>query len=245
MSMTVTCPDCDKTLKVKDDAAGKKVRCPACSTVLQIPAKSKDADDDFLDDLEEAAPSKKRKRRSEDDFDDDEPVASPRTRKSTKKKSGRTKSGGTNWVLIGGLTGGGLILVLFVAMLVAAIGQAKKNLPNQGAQLANWPTFKHPMGFIQADMPGTPILNVKQSQNGSQTYSLLQPKFEMSLVAIPLPDAAKAAIASNPAAIDLMFNEMEAKAPQQKPGAKVLASSRLTSRSTRGLEMKIGFQGTH
>jgi hypothetical protein len=37
MSINVVC-DCGKTLKVKDDAAGKKIKCPACQTVLVVPA---------------------------------------------------------------------------------------------------------------------------------------------------------------------------------------------------------------
>jgi phage FluMu protein Com len=37
MSINVVC-DCGKTLKVKDDAAGKKIKCPACQTVLTVPA---------------------------------------------------------------------------------------------------------------------------------------------------------------------------------------------------------------
>ena len=35
--------ECGKVLKVKDEAAGKRVRCPACSTVVQVPAPAKPA----------------------------------------------------------------------------------------------------------------------------------------------------------------------------------------------------------
>ncbi len=84
MSLSVTCPDCDKTLRVKDELAGKKVRCPGCSTVIPIPAKELEADDDveFLDDLEEPTPSKRKRRVLEDDLDDDddEPVSRSRSR---------------------------------------------------------------------------------------------------------------------------------------------------------------------
>jgi len=37
--ITFKCP-CGKALKVKDDAAGKRVRCPACSEVIEVPAPS-------------------------------------------------------------------------------------------------------------------------------------------------------------------------------------------------------------
>lgn len=38
MPISVTCKGCGKTLKAKDTLAGKKVKCPGCSTALTIPA---------------------------------------------------------------------------------------------------------------------------------------------------------------------------------------------------------------
>ena len=38
MPIQVVCPNCDKTYKVKDEAAGKKLRCKTCETVIPIPA---------------------------------------------------------------------------------------------------------------------------------------------------------------------------------------------------------------
>ncbi len=35
--MLVQCTQCNKTLKVPDTAAGKRIRCPACSTVVDVP----------------------------------------------------------------------------------------------------------------------------------------------------------------------------------------------------------------
>ena len=35
--MIVQCSQCSKTLKVPDTAAGKRVRCPACSGVVEVP----------------------------------------------------------------------------------------------------------------------------------------------------------------------------------------------------------------
>lgn len=37
MSIPVTCESCEKTVKVKDELAGKRVRCPGCRQPLQIP----------------------------------------------------------------------------------------------------------------------------------------------------------------------------------------------------------------
>src|SRR5438876_807963 len=33
----VTCPACDKKLKVNDDVAGKKIRCPGCKEAFAVP----------------------------------------------------------------------------------------------------------------------------------------------------------------------------------------------------------------
>jgi predicted Zn finger-like uncharacterized protein len=34
--MQILCPECDKKLKVADDLAGKKVRCPGCKTTIPV-----------------------------------------------------------------------------------------------------------------------------------------------------------------------------------------------------------------
>ncbi|MBC7967605.1 MAG: hypothetical protein H7Z17_16955 [Fuerstia sp.] len=36
--MIVTCPNCRKTLKAPDGAAGKKIRCPGCLEIIAVPA---------------------------------------------------------------------------------------------------------------------------------------------------------------------------------------------------------------
>ena len=35
--ISFTCPACNKQLKIKDELAGKRVRCPGCATVLPVP----------------------------------------------------------------------------------------------------------------------------------------------------------------------------------------------------------------
>ena len=44
MSIRVSCDSCGKQLKVRDEAAGKRVKCPDCGSVVQIPEP-----DDVLD----------------------------------------------------------------------------------------------------------------------------------------------------------------------------------------------------
>ena len=246
MSLTVSCPDCDKKLKVKDEAAGKKIRCPGCSKVFAVPTKSID-DDDFMNGLNDAVKSKKKRSSADEDTEEDDDVKpAPRARKSVKgnsKKSGRKSSSGSSGLLVRGLVGGlvGLAVLLFLGMLFAAVNQARKAAANRAT--ANWIAFKHPTGSAQVDMPGTPSFNAAQSTNGAQTYSLMQTYYQMSLTAIPLPDAAQMAIATNPATVDLMFAEMESKTPQQMPGSRLIASRRIQSASVPALELKIDLKG--
>ena len=38
MAISLSCPSCDKTLKVKDELAGRKVKCPGCGEAVPVPA---------------------------------------------------------------------------------------------------------------------------------------------------------------------------------------------------------------
>lgn len=65
MSILVNCGACGRELRAKDDAAGKKAKCPGCQAIIQIPVAEKFADeaegdgdlrnlpvDEFADDLQ-------------------------------------------------------------------------------------------------------------------------------------------------------------------------------------------------
>lgn len=41
MPISVSCPGCEKTLKAKDELAGRRVKCPACGEVVTIPSNSR------------------------------------------------------------------------------------------------------------------------------------------------------------------------------------------------------------
>ncbi|MDB5341148.1 MAG: hypothetical protein JWN70_6767 [Planctomycetaceae bacterium] len=97
--------ECDKKLKVKDEAAGKKVRCPGCSGIVAVPKPAEpevDELEDFDDDFEVHKPKKKRKPDVDDDLDfgDDElddlgdelPVRSKSSGKNSKKGKAKTRS---------------------------------------------------------------------------------------------------------------------------------------------------------
>ena len=37
MPIEVSCAECDKELRVKDELAGKKIKCPGCAAVIAVP----------------------------------------------------------------------------------------------------------------------------------------------------------------------------------------------------------------
>ena len=108
----ITCA-CGRSLKLKDEMAGKRVRCPDCSDTLNVPAA--DAEDDFLADIsgEEDAPSA------------DLPQSRSRSKKSSAKTLKKTSAKKSRRSDGSGITFkklfGGLSLLMGVAMLVGFI----------------------------------------------------------------------------------------------------------------------------
>jgi len=94
MPISIACPHCDWTGKVKDDLAGKNGKCPTCGEVVPIPKRSapppvrgkKAADPDVVDDANifddtqvvEDEPRPKSKRPARRDDEDDRPPRSHR-----------------------------------------------------------------------------------------------------------------------------------------------------------------------
>ena len=50
MTISVNCPECGKTLKAKESAAGKKAKCPSCGGAIQIPDVVEAVDAESVDD---------------------------------------------------------------------------------------------------------------------------------------------------------------------------------------------------
>ena len=49
MPLTVTC-DCGRTLRLKEELAGRKVRCPSCAGALTVPEpESEEAEEEILE----------------------------------------------------------------------------------------------------------------------------------------------------------------------------------------------------
>ena len=79
---------CGKAFRVKDEFAGKKIRCTACKQVVVVPApqpepmsEDEDASNFLLEEGPPPAPTPSTNRRREDPDDDDEPPTPPRKRR--------------------------------------------------------------------------------------------------------------------------------------------------------------------
>src|SRR5438045_1605084 len=121
MPIAVACPSCHARLKVGDQFAGRKVRCPKCSGVIPV---SEDEEEtgvtakagaaSGLNGVGAAGAAKSRSRLPDDEeprvrkktrpVDDEEDLDEDRPRKKKKKQK-------SNGMLIGLLAGGGLLLI--------------------------------------------------------------------------------------------------------------------------------------
>jgi hypothetical protein len=101
MSITVSCPSCERTLRVPEKLLGQRVKCPACQETFTAsegggasagvkkspsgargPAPSEE--------YEEEAPAPRRRRRDEEDYDDDYEDRPRRRRGGMKPHRGST-----------------------------------------------------------------------------------------------------------------------------------------------------------
>ena len=116
MPIPVKCA-CGKTLSLKDELAGKKVKCPACQKLLSVPTpkvpeESPDEpwnldDSDFEDESEEAPAKSRSSKKSASSG------AKPRKGKAKGKKS----SGNQRGLLIGLAAGGGLLVAALLTWM--------------------------------------------------------------------------------------------------------------------------------
>lgn len=91
MSIAVTC-SCGKRLRVGDDHAGRKIRCPGCDKVLRVPDEAEEDDRDEPDDRVRAGrpAAKKAARPSRDDDEGDSGEVDVRARRRARKKPKRS-----------------------------------------------------------------------------------------------------------------------------------------------------------
>jgi predicted Zn finger-like uncharacterized protein len=65
MAITLSCPSCKNRLKVKDELAGRKVKCPKCKEVTRVPELDEsDVKPPPIEEDEAAPPVQKKKKKS-------------------------------------------------------------------------------------------------------------------------------------------------------------------------------------
>jgi predicted Zn finger-like uncharacterized protein len=104
MSLSISCPSCEKTLRVPESLLGQAVKCPSCAhnftapESLEEPAPRRVVAEPIEEYEEEPRPSKRRPRDDDhDDYDDE-----PRPRRRRNEKPGKVQAIGI-MVLIGGI----------------------------------------------------------------------------------------------------------------------------------------------
>lgn len=112
MTISFDCPECGRNYVLKDELAGKKIKCKGCEAAIRVPEAT--ADDDFED-----FPETESTGNAEDDFLQDlnrkskgRSSSAPKpARKSSKSKKSSGMSSGAKWAI--GI-GGGLVAVLLL-----------------------------------------------------------------------------------------------------------------------------------
>jgi hypothetical protein len=123
MTISFSCPSCEHRLKVRDELAGRKVKCPSCGGGVAVPA---DAED------EEAAAATARPSREAREADEDE-----RPRKKKKKKKTSNKG------LVIGLVVGGVALVAVTVLVIVL--NLPRGQPNKEQVAENPPRKQEPV----------------------------------------------------------------------------------------------------
>lgn len=156
MPIDVTCVDCSKHYTLKDELAGKKIRCKACSAVMTVPGKvkkaAKPADDEFpLDD--DLFASSESFDDDEEDYDRKAPRKAARAKVPVaKKKKRRSQSGGgfgSAVKRILGVGAGGIMFVISYVVVRALVAGG------MASAISSWSISWAPYDIPQA--PGCTI----------------------------------------------------------------------------------------
>lgn len=135
MAIQVRC-DCGRKLKLRDNLAGKQIRCPDCEVVLEVPGAEEVGDGD-MDEFEVERP-----RRS---------ASGSRGRRAPAKKSG-----GKGLVI--GLIAGGALLLLLCGAVVALLLNSKTDKVAQNPAPVQQPVTPE-VPLSQQPVPAIPAIN--------------------------------------------------------------------------------------
>src|SRR5262245_27926619 len=116
MPIAMTCSECEHDLKVKDELAGRKIKCPECGGVIAVPDGGRRASP-----VAAGAPAKAPKQPRDYDDEEDRP-----RRKKKKKKSNKG-------LLVGLIIGGVLLLAGGVVLIIVLSRRGDDNKLQAGA----------------------------------------------------------------------------------------------------------------
>ncbi len=243
MAISIECTGCGKKLKVKDEAAGKRIKCPECQAALTVPKPEAPAsDDDFLGGLDEAVKQEKKRPRAiaeeEEGAEDYDAPAALAPRRRTKKGSSKQKSSSTSGGVLKAI-GGGVFALLVILGIVGKVVKAAR-LGGAFNQTVSWQKFSHPKGGASVDMPGRASFDAKSTTDpNAQVYTCSTRNFSCSLTTVALPPLALVGIANDPTIADQMFAEMKKAMVGMKAGARLVSESNIQMGSARGMELRI------
>lgn len=182
MAISFECTGCGRAYNVKDDLAGRRIRCKSCEAVLTVPQDA-EGEEDWL----------------EGDMDDwnSPPQALPKKKSSTsKKKKGSRKKAASNLAPRIGAILGGVFTFLVVAGFVARLVVNLANRPDMRARQVNveWQDYTTPDGAFSVQMPGFTKLNPRAMVvPGGSSYVAETPQFACGISIEPVPFQARGA----------------------------------------------------
>src|SRR5262249_6581835 len=120
MPVAFSCPECGKQLNVRDDLAGKRIKCPGCGAVVSVP----DSDGPppsarVKAGRSEAASARKlvtKPQRSRDEDEDDDESSDRKS--GTKGRRPLRKTGSNRGLIISLCVGGGVLVLAAVLTIV-------------------------------------------------------------------------------------------------------------------------------
>ena len=106
MTILFRCSNCQKPLKVKDELAGKKIKCPSCAAAVPVPKASPEPEPEIVTLEEDVSPASSQGKKSSPDeapLEEVEPAeaiaAAPRAPRQVKPIRGaEPKTAGSKWL---------------------------------------------------------------------------------------------------------------------------------------------------
>jgi hypothetical protein len=264
MTISLSCDSCGRNYKLKDEAAGKKIRCKDCETILHVPELDNDLEDygdDSWSDSGGGAGQDDFWNSSDDEWSNtgadssfDAPSAYPvksgtstgtRKKKSSKKKK---KSGGGSGGALAAKIGGGVFIGLVLIAALMRVGGAVGKLDLGGG--LSWKEFQAPGTPFKLQMPGTPKQGSQFQAGISITQFMLEVRrperaFGIMHATIPIPDHAIGNVGADD--IANVFRESKQGLILGAPGARVHSESNLNiadagGNSHPGVELTVTIQ---